>query len=110
KRVLLQQVKKERAELEDKNSKLKLLLQGNWTGPDAADLFITALGSEDDQRLRVAELSKSLKVIPYRPVGYSELFSCLDKFGMQDISDEFSSLALSLDQARLIFLRLPTQV
>lgn len=110
KRVLLQQVKKERAELVDKNSKLKLLLQGNWTGPDAADLFVTALGSGDDQKLRVAELSKNLKVAPYRPTGYSEMFSCLDRFGMQDIADDLSTQAQSLDQARLIFLRLPVQV
>src|SRR5690606_4556261 len=60
--------------------------------------------------LRITELAKNLKIEPYRPESLVKTFQCLDFYNLEEFSSELSTLAREIDQARLVFLRLPVSV
>lgn len=111
KRDTIRKVEAERSVLLQLNSKLDLLLQGQWNNAyDISSLFTTNISTNEEQKLRIEEIEKGLSSTPYKTSQYQNLYECLDQYELANLLKEFSNLSYEVDKKRYFYLTIPLEV
>ncbi len=111
KRDTIRKVEAEKSALLQLNSKLALLLDGQWSGSDdISSLFTTNISTNEEQKLRIEEIEKGLSSTPYKISQYQTFYDCLEQYNLTDLLNAFSALSYEVDKKRYFYLTMPSDV